>query len=804
MHYNRSRLREKIEGKFEWTKFYRGDKMAANLNLNAVNQITKGSFLYEQNQKVNTISLILKGRVLVYNNGIKTLMGSGSFLGISDFSQGRFISNYIAYDNLVIYVFPITEIEEIENILNVNKDYSGLMVAYLNKYLFELNKTETLLRKCADNLYLFVKEKYQEYVRICKQSGNSPVSIRGMADIENYDTDNLLDKNRIDYYGECSKIPNDIQKEFFSYSNQVTMYHVNDQSEIIGMQNKECIQLVGYISKIFEALINKDTDCLYKAIAKLAIDISSKGGRNEELLSMIDEIVEEINVTEKLFLEKSGYKLDADREKMEEIYFVLITGDNKDSVSTEIQMKYTNQDAETATNEMKDSLKQILTYSEIEEDRIEEITKLIIDFSNLNDKTSTEDRIRLLRRRISDAFYDVYMRVFLKAYKESKICRVIDMFLKYGFFDENLLTNDQCIELYYLKDENSQNGPCKVYNIKDWLIEIFEGRKEPSKSEFDLDYTENLREIKKTQKMSEKEEKEYLTNPVRKVDYEIKNMFRYNNRLVNGQISIFVPILYKDNMNGAFSKILTTTDKINGTLNELLEIDYSVFYREVLYYDKEKGIKKEYIMKQVFPDLLLLPTVGGNAVMWQEIDGKKRDTSGRFLFPIFCDGDLKDMFIKVLGKFRFELCRTIQGTAWNNIKERSLTSEYVDYIQFYRKNRDLTEEKREKIKVQIQKGKNNMREIFLIDYILWIKNESQGAIRLTKPVREILSTYCPFGKPIRDRIALQPLFEESMARYNREKLKKIKDYDLRIRALLKEGIEIPLEIETTQTYYNDL
>lgn len=778
--------------------------MATNLNLNAVNQITKGSFLYEQNQKVNTISLIIKGRVLVYNSGIKTLMGSGSFLGVSDIYQGKFMSNYIAYDNLVIYVFPITKTEEIESILNGNKDYSGLMVAYLNKYLFELNKTETLLRKCADNLYLFVKEKYENYIKICKQSGNSPASIRGIGDVDNYDTDNLLDRNKIDYYVECSKIPNDIQKGFFSYSNQVTMYHVNDQSEIIGLQNNECIQLAEYIGRLFEILINKDTDCLYKSIAKLAIDIATNKGRNEELLSMIDEIVEQINITEKLFLEKSGYKLDADREKMEEIYFILLTGDKKDTVSTETQMKYTSQDAETASNEMKDSLKKILTYSEIEEDRAQEITKLIIDFNNLIDKTSTEDRIRLLRRRISEAFYEIYMKVFLKSYKDNKVSRVIDMFLKYGFIDENLLTNDQCIELYYLKEENNENGPCKVYNIKDWLFEIYSGRKDPSKSEFDLDYIENLREIKKTQKMSEKEEKEYLTNPIRKVEYEIKNMFRYNNRLVNGQISIYVPILFKENINGSFSKTFITSNRLNESINQLLEIDYSVFYREVLYYDKEKGIKKEYIMKQVFPDIILLPSAGVNSVMWQEIDGKKRDTSGRFLFPIFCEGDLNDMLIKACGRFRFELCRTIQGTAWNNIREKSLTSEYVDYIQFYRKNRDLTEEKREKIRLQIQKGKNNMREIFLIDYTLWIKNESQGAIRLNKPVREILSTYCPFGKPIRDRIMLQPLFEESMARFNREKLKKIKDYDLRIRALLKDDIVIPPEIESTQIFYTDL
>ena len=35
---------------------------------------------------------------------------------------------------------------------------------------------------------------------------------------------------------------------------------------------------------------------------------------------------------------------------------------------------------------------------------------------------------------------------------------------------------------------------------------------------------------------------------------------------------------------------------------------------------------------------------------------------------------------------------------WNDITEPSLTSEYCDYIQFYRKNHDLSAEAKEKIK----------------------------------------------------------------------------------------------------------
>ena len=88
--------------------------------------------------------------------------------------------------------------------------------------------------------------------------------------------------------------------------------------------------------------------------------------------------------------------------------------------------------------------------------------------------------------------------------------------------------------------------------------------------------------------------------------------------------------------------------------------------------------------------------------------------------------------IQLCGRFRWELCRTMQGTSWNNIQIKSLTSEYSDYIQFYRKNRDLSEDKKEKLKMQIQKCRNNTREVFVTDlslihiYVGYVKLEKRG------------------------------------------------------------------------------
>ena len=47
------------------------------------------------------------------------------------------------------------------------------------------------------------------------------------------------------------------------------------------------------------------------------------------------------------------------------------------------------------------------------------------------------------------------------------------MYLKYGYADERLLTNEQILYLYFLKEEKKADG-INVYNIKEWLTLIYE------------------------------------------------------------------------------------------------------------------------------------------------------------------------------------------------------------------------------------------------------------------------------------------------------------------------------------------
>ena len=148
----------------------------------------------------------------------------------------------------------------------------------------------------------------------------------------------------------------------------------------------------------------------------------------------------------------------------------------------------------------------------------------------------------------------------------------------------------------------------------------------------------------------------------------------------------------------------------------------------------------------------------------------------RFLFPIFTAVDIDDMMVDTVGRYRWEICRRVQGVYWNDIREKSLTAEYCDFIQYYRKNSDLSADAKEKIKTALSRARNSYREVFVKDYQAWMKYESQGSFRLNKVARDILVRYCPFAKDIRQGLATNPQYQNAFHRLDAENRKKLQRF----------------------------
>ena len=778
--------------------------MKAELKINSINQIIKGTEIYVQGEEISSLCLVVKGRVRIHAEGVNLVVGSGNFLGLCDLPLEIHQVTYEADTNAVVFAFAISDFSKtVRSIAKVNKDYSVLMVSTLSKYIRGLWSIYDGLKKMSSELYKFLLESHDKYLETASHTGVKVSPVKCVAELNEYTSDMVTDKEKIAYYISCCDIPSDVQKGFFGFNMTISLHHIKEQVEIINKLIAQCEECASYLKNLAKPLI-KDDHSLYIGVWQLAMTMQHMQENTGDVMSLFDDIVDKVNNTENYLYEKCAIDLEIDHEFMEDAYYNLLNGTDN-SAEDDIAAFALTEETHTSVEELNGSLSFILEYSELDDEKTIDFNKYINDFMALKDKSSTEDDARTIRRGILKIYYDLYKAVFLKDYNSSEETPlIIDLFLRYGFISEKLLSQDLLEELISLDEYDSGTGSCKVYDMKEWLTEIITGRKEPSKSEFDLDFEENLRDMRKTGRITEEQQKQMMNDRMAKLDYEISNLFKTNHRLLTGQVSSFVPFLYTEGCTGSLHRCILTKDRINAAVQRLLKIDFSAFYRERLFKEGDEKFQKEYIVEEVFPDIIVFPSFGSNGIMWQELSGRRRNSKGRFLLPYFIDSDIDGVMIKLFGRFRWELCRTMQGSSWNNIQIKSLTSEYSDFIQFYRKNRELSDDKKEKLKMQIQKSRNNTREVFVIDYENWIKHEAQGGLCLSKPVRAIMATYCPFRTPVRESMAEQPLFREAMAAFIRERGKKKKEYDLKFKVWEKDGVKVPEEVIRTKEYYVDM
>lgn len=775
--------------------------MKAELKKNSVNQIIKDTNIFEAGDEVTEIGLVVKGRVRVHAEGINLVVGSGNFLGLCDLADKVHHVTYTAEMNSVVYSFPSTTLNAtILALMKVNKDYAPLMVSTLSKFVRDLSKVSDELGEYSSTAKQFIKDTYQSYLEIGKKTGAVTNTLRSVEGLGECEVEDAAIFNLTDYYKACAELPAEIQKAYFGTNAVITSRHILEQVRLVNALLGRCRTFAEYLKNLAQPLV-LDSRSLYHSILKQATMLQYAGENISEVTSLFDDVIDRINSLENLLAERADINLDIDHKFMEEAYFNLLNGTS--GASADGNPAISDEDS-VNIDELADGLEQIIEFAGLEEETAESLRTDIEAFIALPDKFSTDEDVRKLRRSIIKVYYDLYKQVFLKDYNSGeKTPIVIDLFLRYGFLSERLLTEDLQRELLALDNTDSGTGSCAVYDMKEWLTLILQGEKEPSKSEFDLDYDANLREMRKTGQITAEMQQEMSRDLNAKFDYEIQNLFRCNHRILFGQISAFVPFLFTEGCANSIIRSYLSKDKVNAAVQRLLHIDYSVFYRESLYAKEGSVFAKEYIQEEVFPDVLVMPCYGSKSVMWQELSGRRRNSKGRFLFPIFLEGELDAEMVRMFGRFRWELCRTIQGASWNNIQLKSLTSEYCDFVQFYRKNRELSDDKKDKLKLQIQKCRNNTREVFVIDYENWIKHEAHGGLVLSKPVREILASYCPFTKEMREKISEQPMFRDAMAKFTRERAKRAKEYDLKFRVWEKDGVEIPPEVVKTKQFYTE-
>lgn len=441
------------------------------------------------------------------------------------------------------------------------------------------------------------------------------------------------------------------------------------------------------------------------------------------------------------------------------------------------------------------SAEKILTYAGLGDNDRAKVKKAIDTFASLEDQFSSDDEVRRLRKELNSYFYEVYKFVFFKTLEEEIIPDEVMMFMFFGYIDENLAGKENTQIIYEASKSIGLDEEMRVFTFYQWLRLIYNCKKDPSVNEFSVDYITDLRKKKREGSISEAEETSLLHDGRKRVIFEIDSMFRNGNRMMSDRITTFVPFFCGQALSKPLENTLLSFEIIHKTLNIIRAVDFSLFYRQTVYAAPELGLDRAFIQTEVLPDVILMPCVGARGAMWQEITGAKRTTPGRFLLPIAEEEELSKVLLNLCGEFRWELCKRIQGARWNDLTERSLTSDYVDYIDTYKKNHDLSQEAKERIKSAMVKHRNSYKEMFVADYATYIQYESSGAIRHNKVVRMILFNYCPFSKVVRQgAIATNPQYTQLIERYNNKNAHDIHLFDIAIGRIEKNGHTIPEEL----------
>lgn len=436
----------------------------------------------------------------------------------------------------------------------------------------------------------------------------------------------------------------------------------------------------------------------------------------------------------------------------------------------------------------------ILSFSGVKDEIADEFRKDVKKFADTPDRNAKSAEMRALRMNIAKNFYDIYEAAFFKSMEASHIPAEIRMFFLFGFVDENLAGQGNTAALYKIAVawENDPNG--KILPMYEWLTKIYHGNAEPSKNEFDNDWNEFLREELRTGAITEPKAELLKNDRHAMVSFEIHNMFTVANKITNGQMASFVPIFCATDVVRPLDKCIVSPARVQAVIDKILDIDFSCFYRPTLVSYPELKIQHFSYNVEARPYIILLPNFGARGQLWQEIEGVKKTTPAHMVISIFHSEDLESTIVRMCAQFRWEMCRRIQGVRYSDITEPSLTAEYTNYLQFYKKNSMLSSDMKDRVKSALQKARNDYKGVFVSDYEMYIINESAGLPRLNKVARDIVFRYCTLSKKFRRLLGSNPQFQPLLEKWSLTQGAKAHGVDLFKMKVEKMGVEVPPEI----------
>jgi CRP-like cAMP-binding protein len=437
-------------------------------------------------------------------------------------------------------------------------------------------------------------------------------------------------------------------------------------------------------------------------------------------------------------------------------------------------------------------LNKILKFATMPPDFNMEFREQINLFKDKTNKLATDAETSAIRTRLTEMYWQLYEVCFLKIIDSDLKGFIPGIMLHAGVIDETLLTEAELTavdRLYTGLLYTDETIP--VMTLPYFLEKIYRSELNPSMSEMGELFH---KVIKGQEKLSPRQrEGVYLFQDTAedRVRYEIRQILGEVSKVLSGSKKKALPFLFSEAFMGSADRLCLHPEELAGIVEKFKSRDFSAFYREVLLKNK---LSTEIIKQEICPYFVLFPTAGSRTLLWQEVDGTRKNTPGRIFLPLFYSEKIDDAVLALMASFRWELQKTIAGVKWTDPVEGGVVGAYYDYIGFYKKNPSLSTTAKEKLHEFVKKTRSD-KDRFSQDYIAWLNFEYEGKIKLNQVARDIFYRYCPFPADIRKEMAKKPLYADLENKYQNRKHKELLKMETKKRKFEKAGKPIPLELQ---------
>ncbi len=676
------------------------------------------------------------------------------------------------------------------NVLSTLKDYALRGINQIKKFV----KMTGNIGKINDNfelLYCFINkdENNNLYKKFIENGGVFPSVFEsnflledfstilevGYEDPE-YDPNAIFDVTKLEFYHNLLKSKPEAFTALINANQNIFNYIYGDLSLINNMINIELENKSFQLEETADDFFKKKDSPLNRLV-----DIAEKIKQNENAGPKITMAIASLCKNVENNIKTLVGVVYPDNSRKYEILtkYSSQSGGNEGKVVPPAEEKYKKL--------LKDSAKKIVGFSTLSNERKETILKNISDMKKINMNDPTTKESRQIIRKLQDDFFELYASIFIKLMEKHRgeIPIEIKLFIYFAFIDEKLVTEDQAEFLYnsttYFTKPFKSEFP--IISFFDYLKLIYEGTEAPSMTEVGELFSKIVK------KAFTKNEKVIKDTPAGRAKFEINNMARSAFRITSDNLRAYIPYINQNSFKGPFSRIFLNPKKLEQYIEKIRHVNYTLFFRETTW--KIPG-KSELIKKEVLPYLILVPNSGQRVQMWQEVINNIRASRGRFIVPVFFNGDLNKSLIMACAHFTWELCKTVVGSNWMDPTEGGLVGAYYDYSQFYDKYKDLSIEAKELIKAQFMRVKID-RDRFAYDFYEWLEFERKGVPKLNKIVRGIFYRYIPFPKEIRENLANLPLYSELDNKFNNIRNREFRSLESRYHKYMNKG-ELPEDL----------